>query len=70
MYSSGDVEAITDEQLCIKSGPIRCSVVDSQWRWLVTAADDKKMRVWDMKAKLKMMSERYVFALMLNRAIC
>ncbi|THH27790.1 hypothetical protein EUX98_g6388 [Antrodiella citrinella] len=55
---TGAIEATVDDPVTIKSGPIRCSAVDSTWRYLVTAAEDKKLRVWDLQKGLKMLSER------------
>ncbi|TCD69470.1 tRNA (guanine-N(7)-)-methyltransferase non-catalytic subunit trm82 [Steccherinum ochraceum] len=56
--ASGAITAIADESTTTKSGPIRCSAVDTKWKWVVAAGDDKKLRVWDINDNLKMVSER------------
>ncbi|KAI0076611.1 WD40 repeat-like protein [Panus rudis PR-1116 ss-1] len=40
-----------------KSGPVRCSAMDQTGSHLVTAGDDKKMKVWQVDG-LKLLSER------------
>ncbi|KAH8103828.1 WD40-repeat-containing domain protein [Cristinia sonorae] len=56
--ATGNVEVSVDSQPATKGGPIRCSAVDTKWKWLVTAGEDKKLKVWDLTDRLKKLSER------------
>ena len=44
----------------IKSGHVRCAAVDKEFRYLITAGEDKMLKVWELDG-LKLLSERYVF---------
>lgn len=45
----------------LKSGPIRCAAVDREFRYLITAGDDKMLKVWNLSVdELQLLSERYV----------
>ncbi|KAI0675915.1 WD40-repeat-containing domain protein [Trametes maxima] len=41
-----------------KSGPIRCVAVDSSFTYAITTGDEKKLRVWQVRDELKLLSER------------
>ncbi|KAF9563906.1 WD40 repeat-like protein [Agrocybe pediades] len=42
----------------LKSGPIRCAAVDRDVRYLITAGEDKMLKVWDLADGLQLLSER------------
>ncbi|CAL1715501.1 unnamed protein product [Somion occarium] len=46
-----------EKEAIIKSGPVRCSTVDQGLSILVTAGEDKKLKVWQLEG-LKLLSER------------
>ncbi|KAI0352084.1 WD40 repeat-like protein [Trametes cingulata] len=41
-----------------KTGPIRCAAVDTTFTHVITTGDDKKLKVWQVKDALKLLSER------------
>ncbi|KAI0369855.1 hypothetical protein BV20DRAFT_996374 [Pilatotrama ljubarskyi] len=41
-----------------KTGPIRCAAVDYKFTHVITTGDDKKLKVWQVKDALKLLSER------------
>ncbi|EED81216.1 predicted protein [Postia placenta Mad-698-R] len=46
-----------EKDALLKSGPIRCSAVDEASTHVITAGDDKKLKVWQLDG-LKLLSER------------
>ncbi|OSD04707.1 WD40 repeat-like protein [Trametes coccinea BRFM310] len=40
------------------TGPIRCAAVDSTFSHAITTGDDKKLKVWQVRDELKLLSER------------
>jgi tRNA (guanine-N(7)-)-methyltransferase subunit TRM82 len=41
----------------LKSGPVRCTAIDSEYAHLATAGDDKQLKVWAIDS-LQLLSER------------
>ncbi|KAF8840818.1 hypothetical protein BDN67DRAFT_967996 [Paxillus ammoniavirescens] len=39
-----------DKDACIKSGPIRCAGTSHEGRYLATAGDDKRLKIWDLES--------------------
>ncbi|EGN96699.1 hypothetical protein SERLA73DRAFT_184834 [Serpula lacrymans var. lacrymans S7.3] len=46
-----------DKDAILKSGPVRCSAVNSSYQFLATVGDDKKLKVWEVGG-LKVLSSR------------
>lgn len=59
IFRNGSLLASTDlnDAELLKSGPIRHSCVDREYKHLVTVGEDKKLKVWQLEG-LKVLSER------------
>jgi len=50
-FSEADVACV------LKSGPVRCTAVSHDFRYLLTSGDDKLLKLWAVNG-LKLLSER------------
>ncbi|KAG8220818.1 hypothetical protein J3R82DRAFT_2263 [Butyriboletus roseoflavus] len=46
-----------DEEAIVRSGPIRCSGMSKDGRYLATTGDDKRLKIWDLES-LTLLSAR------------
>lgn len=66
-FRTGKLEGSTtnlDEKTAtelLKSGPVRFSAVDTEFEYLVTVGEDKKLKVWELDGP-KLRSQRFVLA--------
>lgn len=61
LFRNGTLLATTDadDAELLKSGPIRYSCIDQEFKHLVTVSEDKKLKVWKLDG-LKILSQRSV----------
>ena len=57
LHSTYTLEESKKEAL-VKSGPIRCVDVDSEYQHVAVSGEDKKLKVWLLDG-LELLSERY-----------
>ncbi|KAJ3543230.1 hypothetical protein NM688_g5882 [Phlebia brevispora] len=56
-YSTVQFEGAQKDAL-LKSGPVRCVAVDTEFKHVVTSGEDKQLKVWELEG-LKLVSESY-----------